>query len=128
MQRNLDLLRAILLRVEESTDIHTGLKSFVDLETKYSENEIVGHVELLLDGGLVKGSLTLGTGGCYAMNIKRLTNSGFDYLDSVRDPKIWNDTKQSLAKAGGSASLAIVQATATALFKTALAKAGIDIL
>ena len=60
-------------------------------------------------------------------SVERMTSSGHDYLDSVRDPKIWQDIKNGLAKAGGSASLAIVQATAVAVLKLSLAKAGITL-
>ena len=31
----------------------------------------------------------------------RLTNSGYDYLDSIRDPKVWRKVKSSAAGAGG---------------------------
>jgi hypothetical protein len=38
-----------------------------------------------------------------------MTNSGYDYLDTVRDPKVWNQTKSVLEKIGGSAALEVVK-------------------
>jgi hypothetical protein len=37
--------------------------------------------------------------GHYA--IKRLTWEGHDFLDSIRDPKIWEKTKKGVEGAGG---------------------------
>ena len=41
--------------------------------------------------------------------IIRVTNSGYDYLDTVRDPKVWSQTKSVLEKVGGSAALEVVK-------------------
>jgi Hypothetical protein (DUF2513) len=41
--------------------------------------------------------------------ILRMTNSGHDYLDSVRDTKVWNKTKSLLEKVGGSAASEVVK-------------------
>ncbi len=35
--------------------------------------------------------------------------AGNDYLDSVRDPKVWRQAKGLLEKVGGSATLAFVK-------------------
>lgn len=125
MKQNLDLIRSILLHIEEVTDIHNDLKDFGELIDVYSEKDIFGHVELLLERGLVKGNLSFGSGGYVAWNVQRLTHLGHDYLNTVRDPKIWRDTKAGLANVGGSVSLSIVQATAMAMVKASLSKAGI---
>jgi hypothetical protein len=36
-----------------------------------------------------------------AIYIKQITRSGHDFIDSVRDPKIWSDTKHAAEKVGG---------------------------
>jgi hypothetical protein len=35
--------------------------------------------------------------------------SGYDYLDTVRDPKVWSQTKSVLENIGGSAALEVVK-------------------
>ena len=54
------------------------------------------------------------------INPTRITMLGHDYLASIRDPKIWNNTKKHLKKVGGSTTLAVVQAVAVAQVKTVL--------
>ena len=44
-----------------------------------------------------------------AFFVKRITMAGNDYLDSVRDPKVWRQAKGLLEKVGGSATLAFVK-------------------
>lgn len=129
MKRDLDLIRDILLHVEESTSFSKDIfASNLDLAKPQPLDDVYGHIWLLLDESLIVGDLEVYMGNEEAhINIERLTARGHDYLDSVRDPKIWRETKAGLAKAGGTASLAIVQATAVAIFKTSLAKVGIDI-
>ena len=129
MKRDLDLIRDILLHVEDVTSFSEHIFGYdLGLETSKSSDEIYGHVALLFDEDLIFGNLdeTMGDGVGH-LNIERLTNKGHDYLNFIRNPKIWSDTKAGLAKAGGTASLAIVQATAVAIFKTSLGKVGIDI-
>lgn len=38
-----------------------------------------------------------------------LSNSGYDYLDSVRNVTIWNKVKSCLSSVGGNVALDIVQ-------------------
>ena len=46
MKRNMELVRELLLHVEAEQDIYS-------LTSKYSQEEIVGHVEILLDAKLL---------------------------------------------------------------------------
>ncbi|MYA61720.1 MAG: DUF2513 domain-containing protein, partial [Dehalococcoidia bacterium] len=55
--------------------------------------------------------------------ISRLTNSGHDFLDSIRDDGILSKVKTRLLAVGGEASLEVIRALATSLIKQQL---GID--
>jgi len=101
MKRDLDLIRRILLALEdEKPDSLTG-----------ENQELVSyHIQLLLDAEYVQGMViwdreTKPQG--YV--VQRITMSGYDYLDSVRDPKVWKETKNLLEKVGGSAALEVVK-------------------
>ncbi len=97
MKRDLELLRRILLTIEEK---HPGsgilsvrfgeVGAFADV----SKDELIGHFRLLADGGLVgvppSGWLT--SSGIYMGN---LTNRGYELLDSIRYKEIWQRAKES---------------------------------
>ena len=115
MKRDLDLFRAILLHVEDVTDINTDMRDFGNLGALYNEEDILGHFKLLFDAHYIQGKFSSGTGGYHNLSVRRLTNEGHDYLDSVRDPKIWKATKVNLAKVGGATTLALVQDVASSV-------------
>jgi Hypothetical protein (DUF2513) len=43
------------------------------------------------------------------LQFRRMTNAGCDYLDTARDPKLWNQTKSVLENVGGSTALEVVK-------------------
>ena len=59
--------------------------------------ELACHMVLLIDGGLLDGARDQ-SGGFVA---RKITWAGHDFLDTVRDPKIWSATKDRVKKAGG---------------------------
>ena len=77
MRRDLDLVRAILLDVEDAAGA-------VPLSA------------LSYDG-------------------KALTWDGCDYLDAVRSPKVWSETKRSVRDAVGETTLSVVRRCAEAI-------------
>jgi hypothetical protein len=110
MKRNLDLIRDILLDVENWN--HTQPLTLSGL--KYEENtkqEIGYQLELLgdvdyIDARIIKG----GQGIVYEEAfILRMTMAGHEYLDSVRNPEVWKKTKTALEKVGGGAALEVVK-------------------
>lgn len=126
MKRDFDLIRDLLLYVEINASIDSFLEDAETFNSKYDETTVLGHIKLLSEAGLID-ALDWSSMSKTTYAIKGLTMVGHDYLDSVRDPKIWSDTKSGLAKVGGTATLSIVQATAIAMLKASLAKAGINI-
>jgi Hypothetical protein (DUF2513) len=110
MKRDLDLMREILLKVEAGTG-QTPLFALKDLSD--SPADIGYNVTLLKDAAFVEANLISFNGPDSITGvIVRMTNAGHDYLDSVRDPKIWKKTKSVLENVGGSAALEVVKETA----------------
>jgi hypothetical protein len=105
MKRDLDLIRQILLAIENDQQPLT-----IAGETAA---RVGYHVQLLLDEGYVEGNVLwdgvgedhVPVGYC----VNRITMAGHDYLDSIRDPKVWNKTKSVLENVGGSAALEVVK-------------------
>lgn len=102
MKRDMDLIRELLLRIEAvPADAGTvyGLElggPELTIEDR-SNDEIEQHMRLLTGAGFV--DLSSEYSGGYAL--RGLTWEGHDFIDSIRDPKIWSRTKEAAAGAGG---------------------------
>ena len=121
MKRDLDFLRELLLEIENYCEVGKLLKkkhSRDDADNK-ATIKTTGHLKLLIDEEFIE-VIDATDQNNVIFFIRRLTSKGHDYLDSVRDPKIWRDTKVSLKKVGGAVPLAIVQALAVSVAKQAL--------
>lgn len=99
MKRDLDLVRELLFKLE-AEPFDGNLWSLdpdglgIDGRT---HGEIAYHLVLLIDGGLLDGERE--QSGQFVA--RKLTWAGHDFLDSVRDPKIWRTTKERVKEAGG---------------------------
>ena len=113
MKRNWDTIREILLETE-------ALKAGTDLTPadfdKDRLDEIAYHVKLLEESGLVKASMTeyLG-GGSIHFDIERLTWSGHEFLDAVRDDNVWKKIKKMASEKGVAMPFDVIKATAITL-------------
>jgi Hypothetical protein (DUF2513) len=99
MKRDMDLVRELLLKLEAEPldgDLYSVDPDGFGISDRTHE-EIAYHMVLLIDGGLLDGERDLS--GMFVA--RKLTWGGHDFLDSVRDPKIWRMTKEHAKKAGG---------------------------
>ena len=113
MKRDMDLMRQILLLIEERSDVPPKiltLKDFFDI--KEDAYMISLHIDLLRDAGLIE---VINTSylerGLKDFDITRLTLAGYEYLDAIRDIKIWHKVKQSISFVGG-ATLDVIKQVA----------------
>lgn len=102
MKRSMDLVRDLLLYFEaksKSSGIHAA-----DVQIEgYSETEIVLHLNIMAEAGLLI---------CEPFRSKTnperyirtfvfdLSWKGHEYLDTIRDPRIWKGTKSALGTIG----------------------------
>ena len=107
LKRDLDLLRNILLRIED-TDVSKKLtyRSFSDLCD--DDEMILLHIELLMDAGFIL-AVDESASNEPDYTIARITFAGYEYLDTVRDESHWKDVKEKLLPLGGSATIDIVK-------------------
>jgi hypothetical protein len=86
----------------------------------YTTKEVVYHIKIMSDGGLISysGSLS-GPGGVHISRFGGLRWQGHEFLDGVRDPRTWEATKKTLGKVGG-VSLQIAMEIARAYLRTHL--------
>lgn len=98
MKLEKELVRKILLKVEEfEGDIYEGVP--LDLED-YSERQITYHVMLLIEAGYLVGEDLSSLSGA-EWEAQRLTYSGHEFLDTIRDAEVWRRTKDAAVKVGG---------------------------
>lgn len=101
MNRNLDLIREILIAVENFEPDRLGTLqrlSLSDLSGTVPQND--HHISLLIEAGFINpaGRRDLKTGSYF---ISGMTMKGHDFLDAIREKSVWQETKSRLTAAGG---------------------------
>jgi len=94
MKRDMDLIRDILLKVEEDETL-TGsrFKTFDSSDfAGHSDAEITYHVDLLFEADLIDGSPNMNP----LPAISRLTWQGHEFIAATKDPKVWASVKERL--------------------------------
>ena len=127
MRLNLDCVRDILLCAEKNTGLYKscyfvdfgppGHEDFIDddiivppyqldLSKKYSNEELIYHVQYCIDSGLLADSdyITNET-----IQVEDLTPSGHEFLANIRSDSVWNKTKSAAAKIGVSSIPAVLE-------------------
>ena len=93
MKRDMDLIRLLLIQVETSEEPR-GMD-------QYPEEERAYNAALLIEAGLVKGTVVPNAeGGIHAAVITRLTWEGHDFLDAARSETVWTKAREKVLKPG----------------------------
>ena len=124
MQRNMHLLRELLLEVESWTDGRPHYIQQVALEG-YGHEDMAYHCRLLVEGGYLIGSVTPVFHKPPYVLIHRLSWEGHDLLDAVRDHTVFERTMAVVKSKFPSASLSVVKAVAIEMAKAVLHAHGI---
>lgn len=111
MKRDLDLVRCILISVEKAD----GPIGDVMLANCCEDiGRLAFHIELMQAHGLLTASVERDAyGDPLSLEVGGLTWEGYDYLDAIRSPQVWNKAKDAISKAVGDTSLSIVKQTCT---------------
>ena len=119
MERDLSLIREILLRIEEQPEHGKDL----DLSIPgYADKTVVYNLDLAIKADLVEGRVrwAADTSDIYTINVRSLTWGGHDFLDSVRQEDVWKATQEKAATAGhniAQLSLDIIKGIAISVIK-----------
>lgn len=103
MRRDMDLIRELMLRLEDLkipgmgvTTVQPGAHGFA--VEGHSRDEVAYHLDQIkLSGFIEQGSMR----PAYGIGFRCLTPKGHDFIDSVREPKVWTETKTRAEKVGG---------------------------
>jgi hypothetical protein len=100
MRRDMDLVRAILLAVEDGDDNALRRKP---LEIAgYDAAVVAGHAEIMQEAGLVDAHIVRPDGEPPPLaRVFRLTWAGHDFLAATRNDTIWAKTKQVVREKAG---------------------------
>lgn len=115
MKRDMDLVRELLLKIEVA-DRKPDWTELVDAQDPEAVSAGTEHLKLLKEAGLIAGVSMQPLNGPYQITRMELTWEGHDFLASIRDPEIWDQTKQGVKTAGGF-SLDLIKALAKGLIK-----------
>lgn len=104
MQRNMDLVRQILVQIESSPPGGTVLPF---AHPAFTAQQVRYHVHLLAEDGLIEdAAVTAGTRRDANEARWILTAKGHDFLDLARDEKRWNQARLIIQRVG-SAPIAV---------------------
>ncbi len=116
VQRDMDLVRELLLYFEARQEPTVMERGKVEIEGR-ERLAIEHHLNLLFDAGLlIAEPVKTDTGRVIYIYPQMLSWAGHEFLDNIRDPEIWKQTKSGAAKAGGW-SLKVIASIAEGILK-----------
>jgi len=98
MKRDMDLVRQILLAIEQSPRGFAPGKLTVE---SFTDEQIGYHVYIMWQAGLVEADDNTGRKGGLRARPRNLTWAGHDFLDAARDKTRWAKAKEIAGKVGG---------------------------
>ena len=106
MKRDMDLVRAILLKVEATPPEELGGKFRMAGDSPESRE----HVSMLIDEGYLEGKALRAeqANAPVAVVVFRLTWKGHDFLDAARNETTWNKAKSAITEKGGAFTMEIL--------------------
>jgi Hypothetical protein (DUF2513) len=104
MKRDMDLIRELLLKLE-ALEVSPGeIEEDIPLEmvevSGFTNEQLAHHLRMLANGGFIEPNPEMPV-STWIFKFRRITWKGHDFLDSVREQKIWEKTKKGAEAAGG---------------------------
>ncbi|MCL2846627.1 MAG: DUF2513 domain-containing protein [Firmicutes bacterium] len=98
MKRNIDLLRDLLIYLEEHYVAGESLTITEDI-CGYDLATVSEHFSMLNEEGFIRNiQVWYGSGVVSGMDVENLTSKGFDFLDYIRDEGTWKGYKKEMEK------------------------------
>jgi len=126
MKRDMDLVRTILLAIEDQPG--PAVAGYLEIPG-VELGPLTHHLHLLMDAGYVHAYEARDASTDYGFLLQEasLTWAGHEFLDSVRDPEIWQKTKVGASKVG-SWSVSLLGELAKGYIRQKAAELGLPIL
>lgn len=98
MKRDMDLVRLILLKIEEEYQVTAIYNLEID---GYCMESVAYHCQILHEAGLISAyNAQYADDQIWGFGVGSLTWEGHDFLDKIRDNSLWNKVKRTIAKKG----------------------------
>ena len=133
MTRDMDLIRGILLAIEENetlggcrfSEILEWLQAKEYIATS-DEDKVSAHCGILVDGGLIEKCYDYYESHAsrqdkwffFSSSKIRLCWEGHEFLDNARQDRVWNKVQGHIANAGGTLSFEIIKSLVTQYSKS----------
>lgn len=107
MKRDMELVRKILLHIEEFDDVAERPIPADDIQN------IAYHLSLLVDAGFITGvrvdeNHLTGEFIWFQMPVPRLTWTGHEFLDAAKSDTVWNEAKRRVGGGIGTVSFSVL--------------------
>ena len=113
----MDLVRAILMKIEERTK--TRMRDLVpDPKNTEDWQRYNYHIKMLVDEGLLDGNAFSSMKDTDWLDLE-LKWQGHEFLNTLRDPTVWEKTKEVTPKAGGGGLQVMLEIGKTIVVETA---------
>ena len=113
MKRDMDLIRNLLFFIEDGENRDVAFYTIRNEFTKELNEEVIElHIDILKDKNLITISDEHHLGEVY-----RLTSEGFDFIETIRDDKIWLKAKNIVKKETAGLSFEMLKITLATLVK-----------
>ena len=101
MKLNHDNVRSLLLFMEEkvgtSSRSESELLAFAE-EKEISKDELIYIIQKLTEADYISSTIQYASNKVYWFSVNSITWNGHEYLDNIRDPKVWSVTKTVASK------------------------------
>ena len=114
MKRDMNLIRLLLLALEDRENTTLGLKC----PDNCSKEKFEYHLDLLWEAEFIAGEHQPTAHLKYDCLV--LTWEGHDFLDSIRSDKVWKQVMEKITELGGKVSLEVIKELAIRECKTRL--------
>lgn len=106
MQRNWDVVRKILIKLEELGTTTSFLHQ--DQVNGYDPELVAYHMQLLGEADLIKANCHITTAGLLECAAHRMTWKGHEFLDHIRQDTVWNQVKRTAREKGIDLSIDVI--------------------
>lgn len=121
MKLNHDCVRDVMLYLEDNLKLDSNIESYglAKVLKDYTPDDVVYSISKLVEIGYISGMpiKSLANGSSYI--ITSITWSGHKFIDNVKTPQVWAETKQMTSKFGA-VSIDILSQVAASVITKAL--------
>lgn len=125
MKLNQDCVRAVLLELEEKLTFNADLYFFqikqLECVQKYNEDSVIYSILKLIEADYLSGAPLYAGDGLADLTVSSLTWDGHLFLDTIRDNKVWTETKSVVSKFS-SVSVSLMSTIASSILNELIKK------